>query len=203
MWLIVILWTSICIWIGLGVHVFSQIRRVYERKGIFTTKLLTLWFVMWGFYHLAVILSASLGLWPVPINSTLALITGSLLIVVGLTVLAIGMLEFRTLSRSLGRNTSQLITTGIYRWSRNPQFMGCLFYLLGIALAGRSAFAFVLVIAASAIIYWYTVRLEEPYLERLYGEVYRQYKATTGRWFSIPKPVRASTPRGEAKRRKR
>jgi protein-S-isoprenylcysteine O-methyltransferase Ste14 len=41
--------------------------------------------------------------------------------------------------------------------------------------------------AASLVIYLYTVRLAEPYLERLYGKEYRTYKARTPRWIGIPK----------------
>jgi len=186
-WLHLGLGISIGIWIILGIYVFSEIRKTYERNEIFTSKLLNLWFIMWGFYHLAVILSSLYGLWLIPLNKTFALTGGVVLIVVGIIVLAAGMIEFRSLRRSCGQDISQLITTGIYRWSRNPQFIGCLFYLLGIALAGRSGLAFVLTGAATIVICLYTTRLAEPYLERLYGEEYRLYKSRAGRWISIPK----------------
>jgi len=178
---------SIGIWVVLGIYVFSEIKKTYGRDGLFTNKLLTLWFVMWGFYHLAVILSSLYAVWLIPIDKTLALAGGLIMIGVGVVTLATGMMEFRSWRRSCGQDASKLITSGIYRRSRNPQFMGCLFYLLGISLLGRSGLAFLLTGAASLVIYWYTVRLAEPYLERLYGEAYCSYKSRTARWVGVTK----------------
>ncbi len=175
---------SIGIWIISGIYVFSEVKKTYVRNGVFTNKLLKLWFVMWGFYHLAVILSSLYGLWLIPVNRIFALSGGLLLIALGIVVLASGMIKFRSMRRSCGQDISKLITTGIYRWSRNPQFIGCLFYLSGIALAGRSGLAFLLTGAAAIVICLYTARLAEPYLERLYGEEYRLYKSRTGRWIA-------------------
>jgi len=188
-WLYVGLGISIGIWVVLGIYVFSEVKKTYERNDVFTNTLLNLWFLMWGFYHLAVILASLYGVWPIPIDRTLAVAGGLIMIVVGIVTLATGMIEFRSWRRSCGQDTSELITSGIYRWSRNPQFMGCLFYLLGISLLGRSGLAFALTGAASLVIYWYTVRLAEPYLERLYGEAYRAYRLRTARWVGVPKEV--------------
>ncbi len=168
--------------------VFAAIRKTYAENGTFSGKLLSFWFAMWGVYLSALILSSLFGIWAIPIGKSFALIAGLILIVAGLVLLAVGMIEFRTLRRSCGQDTSTLITGGVYRWSRNPQFIGCLMYLVGISLAGRSIFAFVLTAAASAVIYWYTVRLAEPYLERLYGEDYRAYRKSTSRWVGVPSP---------------
>ena len=185
-WLYAIIGVLIAVWAVLGVYVFSEIKKTYARNGTFTNKLLTLWFIIWVSHISATILSSLYGVWSIPIDGTFALIAGLILIFSGVVLLAVGMIEFRTLRRSCGQDTSRLITGGVYRWSRNPQFIGCLLYLLGISLAGRSMFAFFLVIAASIVIYWYTVRLAEPYLERLYGEEYRLYKERTSRWFGVP-----------------
>ncbi len=106
---------------------------------------------------------------------------------IGAVILPMGMIEFRSLSRSCGQDISKLITTGIYRWSRNPQFIGWFLILLGISLAGRSGFAFVLTGVFVIVIYLYTVLLAEPYLESLYGEEYRSFKLRTARWIGIPK----------------
>jgi len=174
----------ISVWIILGIYVFSKVKETYHRNGVFSSNLLNLWFIMWGVHHLAVIFASIYGLWLIPINKTFALAGGLVLIAVGIIILATGMIEFRSLRRSCGQDISKLITSGIYRWSRNPQFIGCLFYLLGISLAGRSGLAFVLTGIAAIIIRLYTTLLAEPYLERLYGEEYRLYKLRTGRWIN-------------------
>jgi len=181
---------AIGIWIVLATYVFAGVKKTYDENGMFTNKLLTFWLVMWGFYHLALILSSWYGVWPLPMNKTVALVGGLVLIVAGVTMLAAGMREFRSLRRSCGQDVSELITTGVYRWSRNPQFIGCLLYLLGISLAGRSLFAFALTGAAALLISWYTVRLAEPYLERLYGREYQVYRSGTARWFGAPRSIK-------------
>ena len=145
---------------------------------------------MWGFYHLELILSSLYGVWRIPLDETLALAGGLFLIAGGGGILAAGMIEFRSWRRSCGQDITKLVTTGIYRWSRNPQFMGCLLYLSGISLMGRSGLAFLLTATASLVIYWYTVRLAEPYLERLYGEEYRLYKSHVARWVGMKRATR-------------
>jgi protein-S-isoprenylcysteine O-methyltransferase Ste14 len=174
------------LWAIMAFYVFAGVKETYARNGTFTNKLLNWWFAMWGVFFSALVFSALYGVWLLPIDKTIALVSGLVLFVAGIVLLTAGLIEFRTLRRSCAQDTSKLITSGIYKWSRNPQFIGCLLYLIGISLAGRSMFAFALTTAAFVIIYWYTVRLAEPYLERLYGEEYRQYKKRTSRWFGVP-----------------
>lgn len=60
-----------------------------------------------------------------------------------------GIVEFRSLQRVSGRRMDQLITTGIFRWSRNPQNVGWALALFGLAIAGRSGAALLL-----AALFW-------------------------------------------------
>ena len=171
----------------LGIYVFSEIKKTYDKKGMFTNKLLSLWYAMWVFHHVPLVLASFYSVWSIPIDKTAALIGGVILFGIGAVVLPMGMIEFRSLRRSTGQDVSKLITTGIYRWSRNPQFVGWFLMLFGILLAGRSGLALALTIVFMVVLHLYTIRLAEPYLERLYGEEYRLYKSRTGRWISIPK----------------
>ncbi|HDZ88023.1 MAG TPA: isoprenylcysteine carboxylmethyltransferase family protein, partial [Nitrospirae bacterium] len=170
---------SIGIWIVLGIYVFSEIKKTYNKKGIFTNRLLNFWYVLWAFHHIPVVLASLFGIWLIPVNRTLALTGGLIIFTVGVVILPMGMIEFRSLRRSTGQDISKLITTGIYRWSRNPQFIGWFLMLLGISIAGRSGFALALTIVFIAVLHLYTIRLAEPYLENLYGEEYCRYKSNT------------------------
>jgi protein-S-isoprenylcysteine O-methyltransferase Ste14 len=73
--------------------------------------------------------------------------------------------------RQLGLDTTRLVTEGIYRWSRNPLFVGWALVLVGIGLVCASGMVLVL-----TLVFWVSYRLslplEEELLGRLYGEAY-------------------------------
>lgn len=194
MWFYAGLGISVGIWITLGIYVFAQMKKTYARKAILSNRFLIIWFIMWGFHHVPVILSSLYGVWLLPLDKMGGLIGGLVMIVVGAVTMATGMLEFRSLRRSTGQDTSGLMTVGIYRWSRNPQFIGWLLILSGVSLMGRSGLAFVLTIVFAIVIHLYTTLLEEPYLERIFREEYRLYKSRTARYIGIPKKGKNSIP---------
>jgi protein-S-isoprenylcysteine O-methyltransferase Ste14 len=92
-----------------------------------------------------------------------------------------GVVSFRSFRRMSGLDTSTLVTTGAYCLSRNPQNVGWAFFLAGIAVAGRSALALLM-----AAVFWAAFRVyvsaEEEFLERTFGEAYRNYCASTHRY---------------------
>ncbi len=185
-WLYIGLGISIGIWIVLAIYVFPEIKKTYDRKGVFTNRLLYSWYAMWGLHHFPLALAALLGIWLMPVNEAAALAAGALIFIVGVILLPMGMVEFHSLRRSTGQDISKLITSGIYRWSRNPQFVGWFLMLLGISIAGRSGFALALTMVFAVILHLYTTRLAEPYLEHLYGEEYRRYMASAPRYIGMP-----------------
>ncbi len=176
------------LWAALAVGVFRQIRTIYERNKVYTNRLLAAWYTLWAAHHLAVLWAARYGIWPLRIQRALALAGGGALAFAGAAVLLAGMTAFGSYARNAGKDTSALVTTGPYRWSRNPQFIGWISVLLGIALAGRSGLGLALTALMALLLHGYTVRLAEPYLERLHGEAYRRYKARTPRWIGKPAP---------------
>ncbi|MHA1861427.1 MAG: methyltransferase family protein [Candidatus Ranarchaeia archaeon] len=111
-----------------------------------------------------------------------AAIAGAMIIAVGGALMLAGMYEFRSLSKISGLESSVLVTRGVYRWSRNPQFLGWYLVLIGLSLIGRSGLAFIFSLAGILLFHLYIVYLEEPYLERVFGESYRAYKAGTPRY---------------------
>jgi len=82
--------------------------------------------------------------------------------IIGLIIMLAGMLEFRSLRKMSGLETSKLITTGIYRYSRSPQYTSWFLALLGISIMGRSGLALLLTIILIVGIHLYNVKLEEP-----------------------------------------
>ena len=133
------------------------------------------------------ILASFYNVWLLPFNNMVALIGGWVIFGVGFIIMIAGMVEFRSLRRISVLDTSKLITTGIYQYSRNPQYFGWFIYLLGISLIGRSGLAFLYTIVLIIIVHLYTIWMEEPYLEHIFGEGYLLYKLKTPRYIGIKK----------------
>ncbi len=75
-----------------------------------------------------------------------------------------------------------LVARGLYRYVRNPMYVGVLLTLLGEAWLFSSG---TLVIYAAIVITWqhlFVVFYEEPALKRKFGESYSDYLARTPRW---------------------
>jgi protein-S-isoprenylcysteine O-methyltransferase Ste14 len=88
----------------------------------------------------------------------------------------------------LGRGNSYgaqdgLVTTGIYRWTRNPQNATLIVVYACLAVAADSAPAYILC-AAMIVAYVLMVFAEEPWLAATYGETYRLYCERVPRFFS-------------------
>ena len=81
------------------------------------------------------------------------------------------------------KSTPQIISTGVYRFTRNPMYvcMALLQAAIGIGLANGWIVA--LIPAVLVGVYVTAIRHEETYLERKFGQVYLDYKASVRRWF--------------------
>lgn len=81
-----------------------------------------------------------------------------------------------------GDPPSRLVDRGIYRFVRNPIYMGAEVELLGVALV-RSSIAYLAIAVVFALsIHLFVVHVEEPRTERRLGESYTRYRNRTSRW---------------------
>ena len=78
--------------------------------------------------------------------------------------------------------STMVVTTGLFRYTRNPMYLGMAVALLGIAFMLSSASAFIPIPACVAIIHYRFVLHEERFMENLFGEEYLAYKNTVRRW---------------------
>lgn len=76
-----------------------------------------------------------------------------------------------------------LVTRGIYRWTRNPQYATIIPLYVGLAIAADSAQTTVLCAGLIAV-YILMAVVEEPWLESAYGEPYRRYRQRVPRFFN-------------------
>lgn len=76
-----------------------------------------------------------------------------------------------------------LVTSGAFRWSRNPMYVGMTALLVGIALWSQNAWVLILLVPALAVMHWGVVLREERYLVRKFGAEYDAYRARVRRYF--------------------
>jgi protein-S-isoprenylcysteine O-methyltransferase Ste14 len=110
----------------------------------------------------------------------------------GALVLAIGCLVLLACVREFyvaGKGTlapwappRHLVTSGLYRYSRNPMYVGVLLVVGGWALAFRSTSLAVYAITLVVAFHLRVVLGEEPWLARTHGEAWEHYRHRVPRW---------------------
>ncbi len=111
--------------------------------------------------------------------------TGALLFVAGAALMFAAAGLFRRLSTNAppSRPTILIVTTGPYRWTRNPMYlaMALIYASLAIGLDGPIALALLPLVLIA--IRTQVIAREERYLEAKFGDEYRRYKTEVRRWF--------------------
>ena len=97
-----------------------------------------------------------------------------------------GVLSFKlaktTVNPSKPEQASKLITSGIYRLSRNPMYVGLAFILVAWGIWLSSLWALLCVAGFIAYLTFFQIMPEERALTKLFGEEYIAYKAKVRRW---------------------
>ena len=109
---------------------------------------------------------------------------GGGLILIGVAIVAAGIRNFSRAATPAPSNqpVRALATTGIHGWSRNPIYVGMFLLYAGIGLAARSPWVLILALPLAIALRYGVVAREEAYLERRFGDTYRDYKARVRRW---------------------
>ena len=124
-------------------------------------------------------------LFPVPVlpNSIQYAVGFGIIIAAGL-VMPFVLLEFRKAKTQFdpGKPTTAIITTGPYRFSRNPSYVSLTMLYLGIAIAADSVWVLAGLIPVFLVMHYGVILREEEYLEAKFDEEYLRYKNTVRRW---------------------
>lgn len=112
----------------------------------------------------------------------------TLVLFIGLCVLGSGVasiLKRKTVIhphiRALSKATN-LVTTGVYRYTRNPIYLGMAIMLLGWLMLLQNWLSAAGVVIFIVFITKYQIGPEEEALEKIFGEEYLRYKTKTRRW---------------------
>jgi protein-S-isoprenylcysteine O-methyltransferase Ste14 len=120
----------------------------------------------------------------VPGGGAVRWIVASCLILVGVALAVLAIRNFSGAATPVPTNlpTRALVTTGIHGWMRNPIYVGFFLIYVGIGMAARSPWILTLTLPLAVTIRYGVVAREEAYLERRFGDAYRDYKARVRRW---------------------
>lgn len=78
--------------------------------------------------------------------------------------------------------TTSLVTTGPYRFTRNPMYVGFTLAYLGATCWINTAWPILLLPIVLGLMHYGVIVREEAYLERLFGDDYRTYRSRVRRW---------------------
>ena len=175
------LWNSWIFIIPLLIYWFSGIKFLFSKRMPENTppekksdkilsKILVL--VMFGSFFYSIFLPLKL--------STIWFSIGILIYIIGLILITLSMINFATTP------LDEPVTKGIYRFSRNPMFIGFFLVYAGIAFACIS-WVYLVITILFILIMHYISPFEEAITLGHYGKAYKEYMKRTPKWIGIPK----------------
>ncbi len=113
---------------------------------------------------------------------------GALVIAIGVLILLNGVYLFKINNTSVNpissKENTRLVTSGFYKFSRNPMYLGFFLVLFGYGLlCGNESITFSLLFGI--YLNEFQIKPEEKELDEIFGEEYSKYKKNVGRWFSF------------------
>ncbi len=113
-------------------------------------------------------------------------IVGAALAIAGVLVAAAGLFAFRraqtTFDPTRPERASALVARGVYRFSRNPMYLGILLVLLGWAVQLANVLAFLGLPVFVAYLDRFQIAPEERALRAKFGAAFAAYEKSVRRW---------------------
>lgn len=111
-------------------------------------------------------------------------VAGGVAIGIGAAIAGWGLVTFWKAKTTTvpGKTSSQMVTWGPYRFTRNPMYVGLTIAYLGEALLLRQLWPVVFLPLVIAYVNWIVIPLEESKLQEAFGEQYDRYRSRVGRW---------------------
>ena len=104
----------------------------------------------------------------------------------GLTILVLAVSLFKKQNTTVNpikiENASSLVTSGIFKYSRNPMYFGMVMILFGLALMFNLIGGILFTLLFAIYITKYQIRPEEQVMEKLFGDDFLKYKKNVRMW---------------------
>ena len=109
---------------------------------------------------------------------------GILLVLAGLSLMIWGIATFLLARTAIypNRSARQCVTTGPFRFTRNPMYVGLTIAYVGAAIVLNAVWPFVLLPVVLLLLLVLVIRKEERYLQQEFGEAYVRYCRRVRRW---------------------
>jgi len=109
---------------------------------------------------------------------------GFLLVLIGFLLGVGALMAFRSARTTLNPHgsVSRLVTSSVYRFTRNPVNLAFVLMLVGILLNAGSYWGIILAPVLVILFNRLVIKREEEYLAYKFGDEYRSYKSKVRRW---------------------
>ena len=124
------------------------------------------------------------AVWPVEVFPRAIKSLGGLLTLVAVALFVLSVREFRRARTPIRtrKPVTTVITTGPYRFSRNPIYLSFTLLQFGLGMWANSAWVVGMLIPTLVLMSYGVIAREERYMARKFGDEYLQYRAAVRRW---------------------
>lgn len=123
---------------------------------------------------------------PLPLEDTFRRVTAGVLFVVGTLFPVAGVMAFRRARTTVDPRTpeasSALVCSGVYRYSRNPMYVGFMLWLVAWGVFLGSGWGLLGVVVFVLYMNRFQITPEERALRDLFGDEFRGYEQRVRRW---------------------
>ena len=110
----------------------------------------------------------------------------ALLLICGIIIIRSAFLLFKNHQTTINplnlTKTSSIVNTGVFKYTRNPMYLGMIFILLSVALKFNIYGGLIVILIFFSFITKFQILPEEKAMEKLFGQEFKNYKKTTRRW---------------------
>ncbi|MDD5606067.1 MAG: isoprenylcysteine carboxylmethyltransferase family protein [Patescibacteria group bacterium] len=136
------------------------------------------------YFYVCIIFNSLLVFWPLnPIFFYPANLFGAPLVLLGLYLVLAPYYQFKrnNTPENFGKSTCT-VTDGLYKYSRNPMYLGAIVLLIGFALLVGDLWGFLSPVLLFLVLNFMFIPYEEEKMRREQGESYLRYRTRVRRW---------------------